>query len=116
MGMSEFYGPSDEMESMATIHRALSLGVTLLDTADMYGVGKNEELVGRAIRGCRDRVILATKFGNVRGASGEFLDVNGRAEYVKRACEARSLDCVDEVAQFQPVPADQLFKKRSKSG
>jgi hypothetical protein len=54
--------------------------------------------------------------GNVRGASGEFLDVNGRAEYVKRACEARSLDCVDEVAQFQPVPADQLFKKRSKSG
>jgi aryl-alcohol dehydrogenase-like predicted oxidoreductase len=88
MGMSEFYGPSDEMESMATIHRALSLGVTLLDTADMYGVGKNEELVGRAIRGCRDRVILATKFGNVRGASGEFLGVNGRPEYVKRACEA----------------------------
>ena len=88
MGMSEFYGPSDEMESMATIHRALSLGVTLLDTADMYGVGKNEELVGRAIRGCRDRVILATKFGNVRGAGGEFLGVNGRPEYVKRACEA----------------------------
>jgi aryl-alcohol dehydrogenase-like predicted oxidoreductase len=88
MGMSEFYGPSDEAESMATIHRALSLGVTLLDAADMYGVGKNEELVGRAIRKCRDRVILATKFGNVRGASGEFLGVNGRPEYVKRACEA----------------------------
>jgi aryl-alcohol dehydrogenase-like predicted oxidoreductase len=88
MGMSEFYGPSDEAESMATIHRALSLGVTLLDTADMYGVGKNEELVGRAIRQRRDQVILATKFGNVRGASGEFLGVNGRPEYVKRACEA----------------------------
>jgi aryl-alcohol dehydrogenase-like predicted oxidoreductase len=88
MGMSEFYGPSDDVESMATIHRALSLGVTLLDTADMYGVGKNEELVGRAICECRDRVILATKFGNVRGASGEFLGVNGRPEYVKRACEA----------------------------
>jgi len=72
---------------MATIHRALSLGITLLDTADMYGVGKNEELVGRAIRECRDRVILATKFGNVRGAAGEFLGVNGRPEYVKRACE-----------------------------
>ena len=88
MGMSEFYGPADEAESMATIHRALSLGITLLDTADMYGVGKNEELVGRAIRECRDRVILATKFGNVRGAAGEFLGVNGRPEYVKRACEA----------------------------
>ena len=88
MGMSEFYGPSDEAESMATIHRALSLGVTLLDTADMYGIGKNEELVGRAIRERRDRVILATKFGNVRGAAGEFLGVNGRPEYVKRACEA----------------------------
>jgi aryl-alcohol dehydrogenase-like predicted oxidoreductase len=88
MGMSEFYGPSDEAESLATIHRALSLGVALFDTADMYGVGKNEELVGRAIRGCRDRVILATKFGNVRGTAGEFLGVNGRPEYVKRACEA----------------------------
>jgi aryl-alcohol dehydrogenase-like predicted oxidoreductase len=88
MGMSEFYGPSDEAESIATIHRALSLGVSFLDTADMYGVGKNEELVGRAIRGRRDQLILATKFGNVRGANGEFLGVNGRPEYVKRACEA----------------------------
>ena len=87
MGMSEFYGPSDEAESLATIHRALSLGVNFLDTADMYGVGKNEELVGRAIRGRRDQVILATKFGHVRGANGEFLGVNGRPEYVKRACE-----------------------------
>src|ERR1035437_6793528 len=88
MGMSEFYGPSDEAESVATIHCALSLGVNFLDTADMYGVGKNEELVGRAIRGRRDQLILATKFGNVRGANGEFLGVNGRPEYVKRACEA----------------------------
>ena len=88
MGMSEFYGPSDEAESITTIHRALSLGVNFLDTADMYGVGKNEELVGRAIRGRRDQLILATKFGNVRGANGEFLGVNGRPEYVKRACEA----------------------------
>ncbi len=88
MGMSEFYGAGDESESIATIHRALSLGIDFLDTADMYGVGKNEELVGRAIRDRRDHVILATKFGNVRGPNGEFLGVNGRPEYVKQACEA----------------------------
>ena len=88
MGMSEFYGPADEAESIATIHRARALGVSLLDTADMYGVGKNEELVGRAIRSQRDQVILAIKFGNVRGLQGEFLGVNGRPEYVKRACDA----------------------------
>ncbi len=88
MGMSEFYGPSDEAESVATIHRALALGINFLDTADMYGVGRNEELVGRAIRGSRNQVILATKFGNARGPNGEFLGVNGRPEYVKRACEA----------------------------
>ena len=88
MGMSEFYGAADEAESIATIHRAISLGVNLLDTADMYGVGKNEELVGRAIRDRRGQVILATKFGNVRGPNGEFLGVNGRPDYVKRACEA----------------------------
>jgi aryl-alcohol dehydrogenase-like predicted oxidoreductase len=88
MGMSEFYGPSDEAESIATIHRAISLGVNFLDTADMYGVGKNEELMGRAIRGRRDQVMLATKFGNVRGANGEFLGVNGRPEYVRQSCEA----------------------------
>ncbi len=88
MGMSEFYGPADEKESIATIHRALELGVTFLDTADMYGPFKNEELVGRAIRDRRDRVVLATKFGNERAADGRALGVNGRPEYVHKACDA----------------------------
>ena len=80
-------GGSEE-ESIATIHHALDRGVTFLDTADMYGVGKNEELVGRAIRGRRDQVFLATKFGNVRGPNGEFLGVRGDPDYVRSACEA----------------------------
>jgi len=88
MGMSEFYGSSSEEESIATIHHALDSGVTFLDTADMYGVGKNEELVGRAIRDRRGEVFLATKFGNVRGPAGEFLGVKGDPEYVRSACEA----------------------------
>ncbi|ABS27086.1 aldo/keto reductase [Anaeromyxobacter sp. Fw109-5] len=88
MGMSEFYGPADEAESIATIHRALELGVTFLDTADMYGPFKNEELVGQALRGRRDRAVLATKFGNERGADGSWLGVNGRPEYVRSACDA----------------------------
>jgi aryl-alcohol dehydrogenase-like predicted oxidoreductase len=88
MGMSDFYGGRDEGEAIATIHRALDLGVTFLDTADMYGVGRNEELVGRAIRDRRDRVVLATKFGNVRAPDGTSLGINGKPEYVRQACEA----------------------------
>jgi aryl-alcohol dehydrogenase-like predicted oxidoreductase len=88
MGMAEFYSGRDDDESIATIHRALELGITLLDTADMYGRGASEELVGRAIAGRRDKVVLATKFGNVRGEDGSFLGINGRPEYVPSACEA----------------------------
>src|ERR1700691_5632068 len=88
MGMSEFYGERDEAESVATIHRALDLGVTLLDTADMYGPFINEELVGRAVAGRRDEVVVATKFGNERAPDGTRIGVNGRPEYVHSACEA----------------------------
>jgi aryl-alcohol dehydrogenase-like predicted oxidoreductase len=88
MGMSEFYAGGSEQESIATIHHALERGVTFLDTADMYGWGKNEELVGRAIAGKRDQVFLATKIGNVRGPNGEFLGVRGDPDYVRSACEA----------------------------
>mgnify|MGYP002866178509 CR=1 FL=1 len=88
MGMSEFYGPRDDVESVATIHRALDLGVNFLDTADIYGCGENEKLVGRAIKDRRSEVVLATKFGNVRDAQGKFLGVNGRPEYVRACCDA----------------------------
>jgi len=88
MGMSEFYGQADDAEAVATIHRAIELGLTFLDTADMYGVGRNEELVGRAIRDRRDKVVLATKFGNVRDEDGSFRGVCGRPDYVRAACEA----------------------------
>ena len=87
MGMSEFYGASNEDEAIATIHRALDLGVTFLDTADMYGPFTNEKLVGKAIRGRRDEVVVATKFGNMRGEDGAFLGVNGRPDYVRKACD-----------------------------
>ncbi|GHD52728.1 Aldo/keto reductase family protein [Marinobacter persicus] len=88
MGMSEFYSGRDEAEAVATIHRALDLGVTFLDTADMYGPFTNEVLVGKAIADRRDKVVLATKFGNVRGKNGEFLGIRGDAEYVRQACDA----------------------------
>jgi aryl-alcohol dehydrogenase-like predicted oxidoreductase len=88
MGMSDFYADRDDATSIATIHRALDLGVTLLDTADMYGPFTNEQLVGRAIAGRRDEVVLATKFGNQRRADGSFVGVNGRPDYVRGACDA----------------------------
>ena len=88
MGMSEFYGPTNDDESIATIHRFLDLGGNFIDTADMYGPFKNEVLVGKAIAGRRAEVVLATKFGNERGADGSFKGVNGRPEYVRAACDA----------------------------
>ena len=88
MGMSEFYGTGDEDESIATIHRAIELGVTFLDTADMYGPFTNEKLVGKAIADRRDQVVLATKFGNVRGEDGSFRGVSGEPDYVREACDA----------------------------
>ncbi|MEJ1959487.1 MAG: aldo/keto reductase [Nitrosomonadales bacterium] len=108
MGMSEFYGGQNEAGAIATIHRALELGVNFLDPADMYGVGRNEELVGRAIRDRRDQVILATKFGNMRGDNGAFLGVNGKPDYVRQYCEAslRRLDVevIDLYYQHRVVP------------
>ncbi len=88
MGMSDFYANRDNREAVATLHLAIDRGVTLLDTADMYGVGRNEELVGEAIRGRRHQVLVATKFGNVRGPDGGFLRVDGSPAYVRQACEA----------------------------
>jgi aryl-alcohol dehydrogenase-like predicted oxidoreductase len=88
MGMSDFYGPPPEEQSVATIHRALDLSINFLDTADVYGTGRNEELVGRALRERREQVVLATKFGNVRDREGRFVGVDGRPEYVRQACDA----------------------------
>jgi aryl-alcohol dehydrogenase-like predicted oxidoreductase len=109
MGMSDFYGPADEAESLATLDRALELGVTLLDTADMYGPFKNEELLGRALKGRRDRVVLATKFGNRRGHDGAFLGVCGTPEYVRKACDASlkrlGVEVIDLYYQHRVDPA-----------
>lgn len=88
MGMSEFYGARNDNESIKVIHRALDLGIFFIDTADMYGVGHNEELVGKAIKGKRDKYVIATKFGNVRAKDGTFIGISGKPEYVKEACDA----------------------------
>jgi len=108
MGMSEFYGPSDETHSIETIHRALELGVNFLDTADIYGLGRNEKLVGRAIRNRRREVFLATKFGNVRTPDGRFVGVNGRPEYIREACDASlkrlGVDVIDLYYQHRVDP------------
>jgi len=108
MGMSEFYGAVDETESIATIHRALDLGVTLLDTADMYGKGANEQLIGKAIKDRRDRVVLATKFGIVRSDDSGFRGINGSPEYVRSACDASlqrlGVDYIDLYYQHRVDP------------
>ncbi|MGY1630707.1 aldo/keto reductase [Geodermatophilus sp. SYSU D01186] len=116
MGMSEFYGTGDQAEAERTIQRALDLGVTFLDTADMYGPFTNEQLVGRAITGRRDEVVLATKFGNERGEDGSFRGINGRPDYVRRACDASlqrlGVDVIDLYYQHRvdtTVPVEETW-------
>jgi len=108
MGMSDFYGPADDERSIQTIHKTLDLGINFLDTADVYGPFTNERLVGRAIRDRRDDVILATKFGNVRGEDGSWLGINGRPDYVRKACDASlqrlGVDTIDVYYQHRVDP------------
>jgi len=116
MGMSDFYGPRDDEQSIAVIHRALDLGVTFLDTADMYGPFTNEQLVGRAIAGHRDQYTIATKFGNERAADGSFIGINGRPEYVRACCDASlqrlGIDTIDLYYQHRvdrTVPVEETW-------
>lgn len=108
MGMSDFYTGGSEAESIATIHRALDLGVSFLDTADMYGPFTNELLVGKAIKGRREQAVIATKFGNQRSADGQFLGINGRPDYVRVCCEASlkrlGVECIDLYYQHRVDP------------
>ena len=108
MGMSDFYGDHDDVESSAVINRAIDAGVTFFDTADMYGVGRNEELLGRAIGDRRDEVVVATKFGSMRSGDGAYLGINGRPEYVRSACDASlqrlGVDRIDVYYQHRVDP------------
>lgn len=108
MGMSEFYGTSSEQESISTIQRAIDLGVTMIDTADMYGPFTNERLVGKAIKNRRENVVIATKFGNVRGEDGSFLGVSGKPDYVRQACDTSlqrlGVDVIDLYYQHRVDP------------